>query len=479
MKDGGACPVCGSVNHPKLAKMVDNVLTKEELDKEKELLDVCYQELEQLRIDIVNKEKDLEVINGKVNLNDEENLIIKLNELNILCKEIAVNDDLDYQEVLINVRKLEHSISEKEKELGSTDTNDLLNLKIKKLNKKIDEISLDVDNIKKSYDFVYKQKVDIESFITVCNEDILNLNKQLINVKEEYKTSYKELGYENENTYLKLKIDKSELFILEKEVKDYREELSDLKSKISALENVVKDKKFVNIEDLEIKLKKYNLGIDEINLSLKNINSKLSNNKKIYDKLVGVYEKTINLEKEVMIYKDLSDTANGTITGKNKLEFEQYVQASYFDRVLLSANKRLKFMTDDRYQLLRKEEASKVSDKLGLELEIMDYYTGKKRDIKSLSGGESFKASLSLALGMSDTIQEYSGGVVVEAMFIDEGFGSLDDESLENAMNAIMMLSQNNKIIGIISHVNELKSRIDKKIVVKKSSNGSTVSMVV
>ena len=180
-----------------------------------------------------------------------------------------------------------------------------------------------------------------------------------------------------------------------------------------------------------------------------------------------------------MIYKDLSDTANGTITGKSKLEFEQYVQASYFDRVLISANKRLKLMTEERYQLLRKEEATKVSDKLGLELEVMDYYTGKKRDIKSLSGGESFKACLSLALGMSDTIQEFSGGVVVDAMFIDEGFGSLDDDSLEQAMNAIMMLSQGNKMIGIISHVNELKARIDKKIVVKKSSSGSNVSLVI
>ena len=180
-----------------------------------------------------------------------------------------------------------------------------------------------------------------------------------------------------------------------------------------------------------------------------------------------------------MIYKDLSDTANGTIVGKSKLEFEQYVQASYFDRVLASANKRFGYMTSDRYQLLRKEEAVKVSDKLGLELEVMDYYTGKRRDVKSLSGGESFKAALSLALGMSDTIQEFSGGIVVEVMFIDEGFGSLDDESLEQAMNSIMMLSQGNKMIGIISHVNELKNRIDKKIVVKKSSSGSSVSLVV
>ena len=136
-------------------------------------------------------------------------------------------------------------------------------------------------------------------------------------------------------------------------------------------------------------------------------------------------------------------------------------------------------MTDSRYLLLRKKSSSKISDKLGLELEVMDYYTGKKRDITSLSGGESFKASLSLALGMSDVIQSYSGGIVLDTMFIDEGFGSLDSDSLEQAMNAIMMLNSNNKLIGIISHVNELKDRIDKKIVVTKSNNGSMVDRLV
>ena len=136
-------------------------------------------------------------------------------------------------------------------------------------------------------------------------------------------------------------------------------------------------------------------------------------------------------------------------------------------------------MTDSRYLLLRKKSSSKISDKLGLELEVMDYYTGKKRDITSLSGGESFKASLSLALGMSDVIQSYSGGIVLDTMFIDEGFGSLDSDSLEQAMNAIMMLNSNNKLIGIVSHVNELKDRIDKKIVVTKSNNGSMVDILV
>ena len=179
-----------------------------------------------------------------------------------------------------------------------------------------------------------------------------------------------------------------------------------------------------------------------------------------------------------MIYKDLSDTANGNIVQVNKQEFEQYVQASYFDKVIDAANQRFSYMTDDRFLLVRKDEATKLNDKLGLEIEVLDYYTGKRRDIKSLSGGESFKAALSLALGMSDTIQMYSGGVVVDAMFIDEGFGSLDTASLESAISAIISLTKNKKMIGIISHVSELKSRIDRKIVVEKTNVGSNVNIL-
>jgi exonuclease SbcC len=160
-----------------------------------------------------------------------------------------------------------------------------------------------------------------------------------------------------------------------------------------------------------------------------------------------------------------------------KIEFEQYVQASYFDRVLLMANKRFAYMTDERYYLKRKIESSKVSDKLGLELEVMDCYTGKIRDIKTLSGGESLKAALSLALGMSDIIQEFSGGIVVEAMFIDEGFGSLDSESLELAMQVISDLSTSKRLIGIISHVEELKNKIENRIDTIKTEFGSKVKL--
>lgn len=163
--------------------------------------------------------------------------------------------------------------------------------------------------------------------------------------------------------------------------------------------------------------------------------------------------------------------------GKRKIEFEQYVQATYFEMVLYEANKRLANMTDNRYILVRKEESDKISDKLGLELEVIDNYNGKRRDVKSLSGGESFKASLSLALGLSDVIQSYSGGVVIDTLFIDEGFGSLDIESRQQAIDTLTNLSNNNKLIGIISHVTELKEKIERKIIITKTKDGSIISI--
>lgn len=480
LKEGQSCPVCGSVNHPNLAKMVDEVLSKDELDKEKEQLEEEYQKLEKLRLELTDKEKNLEIFRDKINDVKEEDLLEEFNSLNGIVKNVKIDMvGVDAQELKVKIHSLEINIKEKEREFTSEDTNELLLKKVKEVEEKIGLLDKKVSLIRSSYDLVLKKKSQLESFVLVSNKDIFKLVNDIEVCEKDYCTIYKDLGYANEEEYLNLKIDRAELARLEQEVNNYYKDLAEVKGKINTLEGVVNGRESINLEELDVKLKEVNSKIDEINLSLKEINNKVSNNKKIYDKLKDVSEKTTKLEREVMIYKDLSDTANGTITGKSKLEFEQYVQASYFDRVLVSANKRFGYMTEDRYQLVRKEEVTKISDKLGLELEVMDYYTGKRRDIKSLSGGESFKASLSLALGMSDTIQEFSGGVVVEAMFIDEGFGSLDDESLEQAMNAIMVLSQGNKLIGIISHVNELKARIDKKIVVKKSSIGSQVSLVI
>lgn len=176
----------------------------------------------------------------------------------------------------------------------------------------------------------------------------------------------------------------------------------------------------------------------------------------------------------------LSDTVNGTLAGREKIALETYVQMTFFDEILRRANLRLLVMTDNQYELLRRREADNNRSRSGLELDVVDHYNGSRRSVRSLSGGESFKASLSLALGLSDVIQSSAGGIRLDTMFVDEGFGSLDEESLRQAIRALTALTEGDRLVGIISHVAELKERIDKQIVVTKDrTGGSRVELVI
>ena len=205
--------------------------------------------------------------------------------------------------------------------------------------------------------------------------------------------------------------------------------------------------------------------------------SRLGANEPIVSALVAAMDKAQIYQQRYVQISNLSKTANGELAGKQKLAFEQYVQGSYFYQILLEANRRLKRMTSSRFELLRRESASDLRSQSGLEIDVLDHYTGRIRSVRSLSGGESFKASLALALGLSDVIQRYAGGVEIDALFIDEGFGALDTESLEQAIQTLIGLSDGNRLVGIISHVSELKERIDHQILVHKGSMGSTLSI--
>ena len=182
------------------------------------------------------------------------------------------------------------------------------------------------------------------------------------------------------------------------------------------------------------------------------------------------------LEREYGLVKELENIATGN--NAKKLVFEQYVLAGYFEEILKAANIRFRKMTSGRYEMHRTREVGDGRVKDNLEIQVMDYYTGRHRSVRTLSGGESFKASLSLALGLSDVIQAMSGGIRVEALFIDEGFGALDSESLDQACETLLSLVESDRLIGIISHVPELRERIQKQIVIEKSANGSVLRVM-
>lgn len=449
LKENEPCPVCGSLHHPNLAIKSTSVLTKEELDNLKE-----------------KEEK------SRKTLTDATNKVTEINsKIETLIKEFGEKPDVE----LYNKKYAE--ISEKLEKAY-----DQLNDNYKKIMLK--------DIVIESFEYdIFKEK--ITNKISKEREEFLKLqtqqeeNKKQIDellqkqekAQNDYQNTLKELGFENEEQYKKSVLNNLQIEIFSKEIEKYK---TDVTINATKLEEIQKEIKGFEKVDLTAKIQEFNNKKQELENMRKQqmeYHRIFENNNRILVDLQTNSKKLDSKIKEFTMVEDLSKIANGTVYGKRRIEFEQFVQASYFDMVIIEANKRLLKMTDNRFLLVRKESSERVSDKIGLELEVIDNYNGKRRDVKSLSGGEAFKAALSLALGLSDVIQSYSGGIVVDTMFIDEGFGSLDTESREQAINTLNQLTDNHKLIGIISHVTELKERIDKKIIVTKSTEGSKITI--
>ncbi len=204
------------------------------------------------------------------------------------------------------------------------------------------------------------------------------------------------------------------------------------------------------------------------------VRARMEQNRKAAERLQQLADESRETEKKWSRMKLLADTAGGTLSGREKITLETYVQTAFFDRILRRANSRLMKMTGGQYDLIRRKSSESLRSQSGLELDVIDHYNDTVRSVNTLSGGEAFKASLSLALGLSDEIQSSAGGIRLDAMFIDEGFGSLDDESLQQALRVLNSLSEGSRTVGIISHVPQLKTSIDRQIIVTKTRTGGS-----
>ncbi len=249
---------------------------------------------------------------------------------------------------------------------------------------------------------------------------------------------------------------------------------ADLKTKIDTLSKQLADSEIVDIENLTEKKKELISQKTAHSNIITAISSRFDKNSDIQNQIEKKQKDISAVEERLTWVKALSDTANGQISGKDKIMLETYVQISYFERIIRRANLRLMVMTSGQYELKRAEDASNQKAQSGLDLNVIDHYNVTERSVKTLSGGESFMASLSLALGLSDEIQSSSGGIRLDTMFVDEGFGSLDEDTLSQALKVLNGLAESNLLVGIISHVSELKERIDKQIVVKKEKSGGS-----
>ena len=258
-----------------------------------------------------------------------------------------------------------------------------------------------------------------------------------------------------------------------------QQELAAADAAIREQEDFLKSTQAVDTEALQTQSQELTRQRTEASEAQKTIHTRLVTNQTA---LKNICEKAIDLEKLEKRHQwmqALSDTVNGRLRDREKIALETYIQMTFFDRILQRANLRLLVMSGGQYELKRRKEADNNRSQSGLELDVIDHYNGSERSVKSLSGGESFKASLSLALGLSDEVQSAAGGIRLDTMFVDEGFGSLDEESLAQAIRALTGLTEGKRLVGIISHVTELKEKIDKQIIVTKEKTGGSRADIV
>jgi len=252
-----------------------------------------------------------------------------------------------------------------------------------------------------------------------------------------------------------------------------------MQSHIAALRSQIEENGSLKEEEILSRRKQWEEEQARLQEERADIYAAYKRNQDIYSSVKKGQEEVIVAEKDWVCLRALAHTANAKLLNKPKVELETYIQMAYFERILRRANLRFLAMSGGQYELKRQEDEKDNRKKAGLELNVIDHYNGSERSVRTLSGGESFQASLSLALGLSDEIQSNAGGIRLDAMFVDEGFGSLDEEALSQAVKALQDLTEGSRMVGIISHVAELKERIERKIIVTKRYGGHEVGSAV
>lgn len=504
------CPVCGSVHHPQPAPTLPDAISEEELQEYEAARDEQKALYTKNSAAMEEKAKQLKAEEARLGVFEEdyaEGLVFSQEKAEDVTEELAKNKK--------HVERLEEKLSQEQawrKDLETTQTaaqENQLKLTQEKSNatnmeEKIEELEGLLKEIDEHLHFssatelqseIERQTATIQRVQkeaeTVRNELAEKTNQQTqtetsIAILETQKQKNKEAQAEQKEivdallekyslaeaieTYL---LNDETVQAYQEKVKQYEEEKlynTRQRKKIKEqLENTEDLASMVEIEENLSKIKVEKEALEDRRDALIAKNSKHQNS---LAEIKTNYQESQKIYKPLSIYEELAEIANGS-TKTSYVSFERYVLSIYFEEVLFAANQRFEVMTSGRYELVRRKDRIKGAGPEGLEIDVFDRYAGATRSVKTLSGGETFKASLSLALGLSDVIQSEQGGVHVDTLFIDEGFGTLDADSLEMAIETLMELQSTGRLIGVISHVDELKDRIPARIVVENQQEGS------
>lgn len=454
---GSPCPVCGSLEHPHLAAISDSAPTEASVKKTRKDYEAAQKKTEkasgkaskQLGLVTAAEEalrKKSEPLFGELTVEDLRPVAAEqLTDLGIQLEQLATQaGDLEEKENRRN--ELDALLSEKQQILSTTEGN--------------------LSSTKES--------------IAALTATVGELSAQTAALQAKLKFAEKSLALaEKDSLSERLDVLSAALQKAETDYNACKEELAAIVSAIEQLNKQLEDNTDIDAEALSIQKETLSTQKSVLSKSLKEIHARLTANKTAQENISAKVKEMAELESRHTWIKALSDTANGSLSGKDKVMLETYIQTTYFDRILDQANLRLRKMSGGQYDLERRKTASDQRSQSGLELDIIDHINTTRRSVNTLSGGEAFLASLALALGLSDEVQN-STGIRLDTLFVDEGFGSLDTEALSKAYLTLAGLTEGNRLVGIISHVSELKEKVDRQIVVKKDRiAGSHASIIV
>lgn len=518
LTEGDACPVCGSPHHPlpalhsedlvpsqedlKAAKSQVSVLEAEKGKAESNLYQyqsgqsALIQALTELKAEIGQNrpdfsEESFEPLKNMIQAEQadlnakQQQLQAKINKLSSIIKQMDLTEKQkqQYSEKTKQLTELIHQLTIEHTQNRTT------------LERMVDQIPEELRTIQ-AYEAAVKAAVaknaELQARFEKINQDyqkaresfatetarLETVNSQMATtiVKLELERAaflekLTEQGFATYNDYHVAKKSEQELKNLSETVRAYREELRSVTDRYHELEELLKDVKAPDLDKLTESFADLNQQLSKLQEQYTSLFMQKRTNEEILDKVNAINQQLKELEDRYKLIGHLHEIAKGQNT--YRITFERFVLASFLDDILTQANVRLTKMTSGRYQLLRKTDRSKGAGQSGLELLVFDQYTSQERHVKTLSGGESFKAALALALGLAEVVQAYAGGVSLETMFIDEGFGTLDPESLDQAIESLIDIQSSGRLVGIISHVPELKERIDARLEVFATQTGS------
>lgn len=454
--DGVPCPVCGSVSHPQPAALTDEIPDRAEVDR---LKDACDKAAERMN-NAAKKAAEYKSVKETL----ETEVADRAKDCGLEYKRESFDDIL-----CGHIREIAHETERQ---------NELIEL-LRRQCEELTELRKNAEKNQKTLGELNDKKSETAEAAAAYEEKIKALEKSVADADKKLPH-----GSEDEVRSALARLDKlksskqKQIDDTESEYERCREKHENAKSSVQALKSQSEEFDENQLTQTAAELESANEYAAKLTDDLKKFGSRLNSNKKCLEKIIKIGKETECAEKEYSFVHSLAATANGNIRGKSRVTLEAYVQMAYFDRIIARANTRFMMMTDGQYELVRRESPDKNNAQSGLDLNVIDHYSASVRDVRTLSGGESFKASLALALGLSDEISCSSGGIRVDAMFVDEGFGSLDEDSLNSALDVLCSLGDSDKIVGIISHVAELKERIPHRIsVVKDKYEGSSVTI--